>query len=272
MVNLKRIKKYILLIFLFFLIGEAGYSNSSFANPHPSSHLEIQSGPEQVFIFARSYPLGNLLQEIHYRTGIQFNIPDPLKSVSVDIQVLQGDWKSALKNLFQENSRLEKWGVDLAASKIWLFEYENYPVSSADFIVRVDAKEKLTKQEILRLAQKANDIEKRLMATEHFSYLAEDEEVLALLLQNLDANEKAIRSLSLELMKNLSEPIPLLPVGKVSISDPDPEIRMQALSLITERADEEGAKPYLLQALHDPSIETQTLARELLTDLGFSDI
>jgi hypothetical protein len=233
--------------------------------------LTIQADNQGVKILAKDYPLGKLLQAIHKETGVQFRVPEPLNSVLVNARILASDWKSALKKLFQENSRFEKWGKNLATSKIWLYEYEDHPVSSEDFIVLADAKENLSKHEILRLAKEATDIEQRLMAVEHFSYLGEDVEVLSLLLYNLDASEAQIRSTSLSLLKNLTEPIPVASIGEIALSDNDPQIRREAISLIVERVEEEDAKPYLLQALNDLSIDNQTLAQELLVDLGFSD-
>ena len=234
-------------------------------------HLNIQADNQGVNILAKDYPLGKLLQAIHKKTGVQFRVPEPLNSVPVNTRILAKDWKSALKKLFRENSRFEKWGKNLATSKIWLYEYEDHPVSSEDFVVLVDAKENLSKHEILRLAKEATDIEKRLMAVEHFSYLGDDREVLSLLLYNLEASEAKIRSTSLSLLKNLTEHIPLATLGEVALSDNDPKIRREAMSLIVERMGEEDAKPYLLQALNDPSMVNQTLAQELLVDLGFSD-
>ena len=164
------------------------------------------------------------------------------------------------------------WGKELATSKIWLYQYENHPVSSRDFVVLIDAKETLSKHEIFRLAQESRNIDQRLMALEHFSYLAQDEEVLPLLVFNLQANQAKIRAASLSLFKNLTDNIPLADIGKIARLDNDPKLRMQALSLIAERVDENDSKPYLLQALNDPSKETQNLAEELLQDLGFTDI
>ncbi len=233
--------------------------------------LNIQADNQGVTILAKDYPLGKLLEAIHKKTGVQFRVPEPLNTVPVNARILARDWRSALQKLFRENSRFEKWGKILETSKIWLYEYEDHPVSSEDFIVLVDAKENLSKHEILRLAKEANDIEQRLMAVEHFSYLGGDAEVLSLLLFNLEASEPQIRSTSLSLLKNLTEPIPVASIGEVALSDTDPQIRREALSLIIERIEEEEAKPYLLQALNDPSMENQTLVQELLVDLGFSD-
>ena len=230
--------------------------------------LTIQTENQRIHIHAKNYPLGKLLQSIHDETGIQIQIPSPLNNVPVNARIQAHDWKSALEKLFQENSRFELWGKKLATSKIWLYQYENHPVSSGDFVTLVDAKETLSKHEILRLAKEATNIDQRLMAMEHFSYLAEDEEVVPLLVFNLQARQPKIRSASLSLFKNLTDDIPLVDIGKTAHQDNDPKLRMQALSLIAERADEKDSKPYLLQALNDPSIETQNLARELLDDLG----
>jgi hypothetical protein len=264
--------KKLLFSFLVFLIVCFTYS-PVLASEHQGllPQLNIQADNQRVNILAKDYPLGQLLQAIHRETGVQFRVPEPLNSVPVNTRILASDWKAALKKLFRENSRIEKWGKNLATSKIWLYEYEDHPVSSEDFIVLVDAKENLSKQEILRLAKEATDIEQRLMAVEHFSYLGEDKEVLSLLLYNLKASEAKIRSTSLSLLKNLTEPIPLAGIGKIALSDNDPKIRREAISLIVERIEEEAAKPYLLQALNDLSMENQALVKELLVDLGFSD-
>ena len=163
------------------------------------------------------------------------------------------------------------WEKELATRKIWLYQYENHPVSSGDFITLVDAKETLSKHEILRLVQEAKNIDQRLMALEHFSCLAEDEEVLPLLVFNLQSRQVRVRATSLSLFKNLTDDIPLADIGKIAQLDNDPEIRMQALSLIAECVDENDSKSYLLKALNDSSKETQNMARELLHDLGLSD-
>ncbi len=257
------------LVFQFICFAFSPVLASEFQGLPPQ--LNIQADNQGVTILAKDYPLGKLLQTIHKKTGVQFRVPEPLNSVSVNARILARDWKTALKKLFRENSRFEKWGKSLATSKIWLYEYEDHPVSSEDFIVLVDAKENLSKQEILRLAKEAADIEQRLMAMEHLSYLGDDEEVLSLLLFSLQASEPKIRSTSLSLLKNLTVPIPLASLGKIALSDKDPQIRREALSLIIERVEEEDAKPYLIQALNDPSMENKTLAQELLVDLGFSD-
>ena len=108
------------------------------------------------------------------------------------------------------------WGKELATSKIWLYQYENHPVSSGDFITLVDAKEILSKHEILRLTQDAKNIDQRLMALEYFSYLAEDEEVLPLLVFDLQSRQVRVRATSLSLFKNLTDDIPLDGIGKVA--------------------------------------------------------
>jgi hypothetical protein len=242
----------------------------AFGHQGAQPYLEIQIKNQKVQILAKDYPLGKLLLSVQEKTGIQVRIPEPLNAVPVNTRISARDWKSALKKLFRENSRFELWGKNLTTSKIWLYEYENHPVSSGDFVVLTDAKENLSKHEILRLAQEATDIEQRLMAIEHFTYLAEDEEIIPLLIFNLQAKQTLIRAISLDLLKNLTEPIPLSSIGKIAQLDSDPKIRMQALSLIAERADEESAKIFLLQALDDPAIKLRNLARELLDDLGIS--
>jgi hypothetical protein len=266
------LKKILVLAFL--VVPVSGFIHSTLlAFPHqdPQPQLEIQVEIQNIHILAKEYPLGKLLQSIQEKTGIQFRTPEPLDAVPVNARIIAKDWKSALKKLFRENSRFEVWGGNLTTSKIWLYEYENHPVSSGDFIVRADAKENLSKNEILRLARKATHIEQRLMAMEHFSYLGEDEEIIPLLIFNLKARQAKIRATSLTLFKNITEPIPLTHIAKVAQSDKDAQIRMQALSLIAERADEERSKPLLLQALNDPSMKLRNLAEELLNDLGLSE-
>jgi hypothetical protein len=264
------IQLLISLITLFAWLTHPPFLASAFQVSH--QQLQIQTEDQRIHILAKDYPLGKLLQSIQDKTGIQIKIPEPLSRAPVNAKIEAHDWKSALKKLFYGNSRFEVWGKELATSKIWLYQYENHPVSSGDFVVLIDAKETLSKHEIFRLAQESKDINQRLMALEHFSYLAEDEEVLPLLVFSLQASQTKIRATSLSLFKNFTDDIPLTDIGKIAGLDNDPKLRMQALSLIAERADENHSKPYLLQALNDPSKETQNLARELLTDLGFSDM
>jgi hypothetical protein len=265
------IKSFFSVSFLFQIAWFCAIPFSALAYQSSSQQLKIQVDKQKINILVKNYPLGKLLQSIHEKTGIQFKVPEPLNVVPVNAKVFAKDWKSTIKKLFEGNSRFEMWGKNLKDSKVWLYEYEDYPVSSGDFVVLVDAKETLSKREILRLAKKATEVNQRLMAMEHFSYLADDEETIPMLVFNLQANNAKIRAASLTLFKNLAEPIPLNNIGAISQSDNDQVIRMQALSLIAERGNEEDAKPYLLQALNDPSQKTRNLARELLNDLGLSD-
>lgn len=256
------------LIFQIVWLSHSPFSASAYQDSKP--RLEIQADGGKIRILATNYPLGELLQSISARTGVQFKTPETLNAVSVNARILAEDWKSAIKKLFQGNSRFEVWEENLAGSNIWLYDFEDYPVSSEDFVVLIDAKETLPKHEIFRLAQEAANIEGRLMAMEHFSYFGDDEETIPLLISSLEASQVRIRSTSLTLFKNLTEPIPLANVGKLAQSDDDQQIRMQALSLIAERVDEEDSKPYLMQALSDPSMEVRNLAQELMDDLGVS--
>lgn len=255
-------------VFSNYLVQRPPFSASAYQDSR--QQLTIHADDQKIQILATDYPLGQLLETIYERTGVQFNFPESLNFVPVSIRIQASDWKSAIIKLFQDNSRLELWGENLASSKIWLYDYEDYPVSSEDFVVRIDAKETLPKLEIFRLAQEAPNVEHRLMAMEQFSYLGDDEETLPLLIFNLQADQAKIRSSALTLFKNLTEPLPLADIGRVAQSDSNQQIRMQALSLIAERVDEDDSKSYLLQALSDPSVEIRTLAQELLDDLGIS--
>ena len=98
-----------------------GFTFSPFlASADSNEKLTIQTENQKVQLHAKDYPLGKLLQSIHDETEIQIKIPSPLNNVPVNAKIQASDWKSALKKLFQGNSRFELWGKRLATSKIWL--------------------------------------------------------------------------------------------------------------------------------------------------------
>ncbi len=203
------IKSFFCVSLLFQIVWFCAAPFSALAYQSSGQQLKIQIDKQKINILVKNYPLRKLLQSIHEKTGVQFKVPESLNAVPVNAKVFARDWKSAIKKLFEGNSRFEMWGKNLANSKIWLYEYEYYPVSSGDFVVLVNAKETLSKREILRLAKEATEVNQRLMAMEHFSYLADDEETIPMLIFNLQANNAKIRATSLALFKNLTEPIPL---------------------------------------------------------------
>ena len=82
----------------------------------------INSTPKGIQLHFRDYPLGEILKNIHDETGIRFNLSSRMakKIISVDIKAKY--WKSSVRKLIEDYSRVEVWTNQPNTSQIWLVE------------------------------------------------------------------------------------------------------------------------------------------------------
>ena len=82
----------------------------------------INSTPKGIQLHFRDYPLGEILKSIHDETGIRFNLSSRMakKIISVDIKAKY--WKSSVRKLIEDYSRVEVWTNQPNTSQIWIVE------------------------------------------------------------------------------------------------------------------------------------------------------
>ena len=95
-----------------------------------SSDLDYDSVPQRsisstskgIQLHFRSYPLGEILKNIHEETGIHFNLPPQMANSPVNINIEARNWISSVRKLISDYSRIEVWTKRPKTSRIWLME------------------------------------------------------------------------------------------------------------------------------------------------------
>ncbi len=125
------------------LVAGLGLSGPARGDPGPASREGVRSGTVRgqsaslqaeepnliqadetgIRLRIRNQPLGNVLRAIHARTGIRFQVKAPMMQAAVTASIQASDWKTALRELFQDYNYLEVWAGALDQSQILLIGY-----------------------------------------------------------------------------------------------------------------------------------------------------
>jgi hypothetical protein len=123
--------------------AELGFrSNSKVSTPditstaivsNPSSQLNqstsknsINSSSKGIQIHFRDYSLGKILKNIHDETGINFNLSPRMEKKRINVDIQAKHWKSLVKKLITDYSRVEVWTDQSKTSQIWIVESNSY--------------------------------------------------------------------------------------------------------------------------------------------------
>ena len=82
----------------------------------------INSTPKGIQLHFRDYPLGEILKNIHDETGIRFNLSSRMAKKIISIDIKAKHWKSSVRKLIEDYSRVEVWTNRPNTSQIWLVE------------------------------------------------------------------------------------------------------------------------------------------------------
>ena len=94
-------------------------SNHDYKSTPQSS---INSTSKGIQLHFKDYPLGELLKNIHDETGIRFKLSPQMATVPISINVEAKNWKSSVRKLIAEYSRIEVWTNQRKNSRIWLMK------------------------------------------------------------------------------------------------------------------------------------------------------
>lgn len=113
--------------------------------------------------------------------------------------------------------------------------------------------------------------EERVAAVDAIAYAAQGDPGRSgyaewVLIQALADNDERIRARALTTLKDTADAIPVQAVEQVMRDDRSPDLRIQALELLVERAGEQ-AHDALRMALSDPEASVRNRANELVADL-----
>ena len=82
----------------------------------------INSTPKGIQLHFRDYPLGEILKNIHDETGIRFNLSSRMAKKIISVDIKAKHWKSSVRKLIEDYSRVEVWTNQPNTSQIWLVE------------------------------------------------------------------------------------------------------------------------------------------------------
>lgn len=82
----------------------------------------INSTPKGIQLHFRDYPLGEILKNIHDETGIRFNLSSRMAKKIISVDIKAKHWKSSVRKLIEDYSRVEVWTNRSNTSQIWLVE------------------------------------------------------------------------------------------------------------------------------------------------------
>ena len=86
----------------------------------PQSSINFTSKGIQLHF--RDYPLEGILENIHDETGIRFNLSPKIANDLISIDIEARNWKSSVRKLITDYSRIEVWTNRPKTSRIWLME------------------------------------------------------------------------------------------------------------------------------------------------------
>jgi len=117
--------KCILLLLALILNPTESHAGNLETSKSPDEQINGEKVPtpdNPVELWSRDRTLGEVLQEVNERSGIQFRLPETLRTDPVLANIQGKDWKSATGKLVKEYDRIEVWSIDPKNSKVWLLK------------------------------------------------------------------------------------------------------------------------------------------------------
>jgi|TARA_B100000378_G_scaffold58295_1_gene43120 hypothetical protein len=84
------------------------------------SKSSITSTSKGIQLHFRDHPLGEVLKNIHDETGIRFNLSPGMEKSLISLDIEAKHWKSLVRKLIADYSRVEVWTNKPKTSQIWL--------------------------------------------------------------------------------------------------------------------------------------------------------
>jgi len=95
-------------------------SESSIPIDQSTSKSSITSTSKGIQLHFQDYPLGEILKNIHDETGIRFSLSPGMGKSLISLDIEAKHWKSLVRKLIADYSRVEVWTNKPKTSQIWL--------------------------------------------------------------------------------------------------------------------------------------------------------
>ena len=97
-------------------------SKLSDSNYDQTPQSSINSTSKGIQLHFRDYPLEGILENIHDETGIRFNLSPKIANDLISIDIEARNWKSSVRKLITDYSRIEVWTNRPKTSRIGLLK------------------------------------------------------------------------------------------------------------------------------------------------------
>ena len=101
-------------------------SESSTPIYQSTSKSSITTTSKGIQLHFRDHPLGEILKNIHDETGIRFSLSPGMEKKLISLDIEAKHWKSLIRKLIADYSRVEVWTNKPKTSQIWLVESNPY--------------------------------------------------------------------------------------------------------------------------------------------------
>jgi hypothetical protein len=146
-------------------------------------------------------------------------------------------------------------------------------------MTREELPDEIPEEELRRTAREAPDPDARIDALEELAGRWDEGSTLSMLstlTSALKDSNEDVRAKALELLRYADTPVPIGAFADVALTDKSPDVRIEALNLMTERAvlgelrvgEKEVVRATLQQGLHDQNAEVHEEAQALLGELA----
>jgi len=91
-----------------------------FSAPSVAAPVHIEENNKNITIRVKNAPLGEVLQSIEDKTGIQFHVSPSVRDDLIEVNLNAPDWQTAVKLLLDSYSRAELWNPRLDMTEIYI--------------------------------------------------------------------------------------------------------------------------------------------------------
>ena len=277
----------------------------------PTSKLTVNTGSRLVTLDVKHAPLAAVLAAIGQQAQITIHVPDNISSERLNLTFQNLPLEEALKRMLtgqsytflykQDKGREVIAGIRLFAKHeqappppassngmsaiAQLMGSQNLPMLTGSWgrggsrmseknVVPIS--DDVPLDELKRSFSETKDPARRSAILDAMANRGEEGSVAPTLSMALSDSDEGVRTDALNHLKTTSETLPLGPLGQMATTDSNPELRMEAMTLMAdqlsaeERTKEEWAmaQALLSRSLSDPNQDVREQAEMLLSELS----
>jgi HEAT repeat protein len=256
----------------------------------PAGSPSVSIEGERLSLHVERMPLSELLASISRRSPVAIEVRGDLTGRLVSASFEDIELRRALRRLLSDHSYLlieqetsaasagvievillgaREGASPVPAASVLDAEPDGEGAASTSLAGEEARLQERPLEELVDTALSSGSAETRAAAVDAIAYAAAGGEKATyadqVLMQSLSDPDEQVRAQALETLKDTGDEVPVEALARMAREDPSPDVRIQALELLVERA-EQGAHAPLRTALIDPEPAVQERASELIED------